>query len=136
MDQISVKEKPAAAAAASAVAAASTEISNSVKPFRDAECLHKALEIEAERSLSRRRPSSVALCVSQINSKRPTGRGTAALPRQQPSYPLMDAGGGLSSAVDFRGEIVNPLSKPAPTPTPTATLSAWVLISGGQTQAV
>lgn len=132
MDQISVKEKPAAAA----VAAASTETSNSVKPFRDAECLHKALEIEAERSLSRRRPSSVVLCVSQINSKRPTGRGTAALPRQQPSYPLMDAGGGLSSAVDFRGEIVNPLSNRTPTPTPTAALSAWVLISGGQTQAV
>lgn len=77
MDQISVKEKPAAAAA-SAVAAASTEISNSVKPFRDAESLHKALEIEAERSLSRRRPSSVALCVSQINSKRPTGRGNGS----------------------------------------------------------
>lgn len=59
----------------------------------------------------------MALCVFQINSKGPAGRGTTALSRQPPSYPLIDAGGGLSSVGDFRGEIVNPSPKlPAPPP--------------------
>lgn len=57
VDQISVKQKAAVTTttAAAVTTAASTESSNSAKPFRPAQCLHKAFETEAERSVSPRR---------------------------------------------------------------------------------